>query len=202
MDELKLIVASNIIKLRLDSGMTQAELGEKLNYSDKTISKWERAESLPDVLVLKQISEMFNIPVDYLLSTHDQWQRPQDEWLENCGYKYSKPVITMVSIAGIWTLAVLIFVIFWVLGSLQWSIFAYAVPVSLITLLVLNSVWHKGKNNLYIVAALVFCLIAIIYIILIEYHPWQLFLVVIPAELVVFLSFRIRKEEGKDTIYK
>ena len=38
LSELKLISASNIIKLRTGAGLTQAELGEKLNYSDKTIS--------------------------------------------------------------------------------------------------------------------------------------------------------------------
>ena len=70
MVDLKLIVASNIIKLRTDAKMTQSELGEKLNYSDKSVSKWERAESLPDANVLKQLSEIFGVTVDFLLNTH------------------------------------------------------------------------------------------------------------------------------------
>lgn len=193
MDELKLIFASNLIKLRTDAGMTQVELGEKLNYSDKTISKWERAESIPDAFVLKQIGAIFGVSVDHLLSSHDQWEDSLSGKKQKSEAKYDSFFITMVSIAGIGTLAVLIFVILWVLGSIQWSVFAYAVPVSLITLLVLNSIWNGGKNNLLIVASLVFCIIAIIYIALIEYQPWQLFLVVIPAELVVFFSFKIRK---------
>lgn len=193
MDELKLIFASNLIRLRTTAGMTQAELGEKLNYSDKTISKWERAESIPDAYVLKQIGAIFEVSVDDLLDTHDEWEDSLAGKKKGLEAKYDSFVITMVSIAGIGTLAVLIFVIFWVLGSIQWSVFAYAVPVSLVTLLILNSIWNKGKNNLFIVASLVFCIIAIIYIALIEYQPWQLFLVVIPAELVVFLSFKIRK---------
>lgn len=193
MDELKLIFASNLIKLRIAAGMTQVELGEKLNYSDKTISKWERAESIPDAFVLKQLGAIFGVSVDHLLSSHDQWEDSLSGKKQSCEVKYDSFFITMVSIAGIGTLAVLIFVIFWVLGSIEWYIFAYAVPVSLITLLVLNSIWNGGKNNLPIVASLVFCIIAIIYIALIEYQPWQLFLVVIPAEIVVFLSFKIRK---------
>ena len=56
MDELKLIFASNLIRLRTAAGMTQAELGEQLNYSDKSISKWERGEGLPDVYILAQIA--------------------------------------------------------------------------------------------------------------------------------------------------
>ena len=197
MDDVKLAVASNIIKLRTDAGMTQAELGEKLNYSDKTISKWERAESIPDAAVLKRLGEIFGVSVDYLLNSHNQWEKPQHIIAKRDEPNYDSFVIAMVSLAGIGTLAVLIFVILWLLGSIQWCVFAYAVPVSLITLLVFNSLWNQGKNNQFIIGALVFCIIAIIYVALIQYHPWQLFLVVIPAEFVVFLSFRIRKREKK-----
>ena len=58
MEELKNIIASNIATLRKKNGMTQAELAEKLCYSDKAISKWERGESIPDVIVLKQVADM------------------------------------------------------------------------------------------------------------------------------------------------
>ena len=61
MDELKLIFASNLIRLRTAAGMTQAELGEQLNYSDKSISKWERGEAIPDAAVLKRMSEIFGV---------------------------------------------------------------------------------------------------------------------------------------------
>ena len=194
MDEARLAVASNLIRLRTDAGMTQAELGEKLNYSDKTISKWERAEAIPDAFVLKQIGELFHVSVDFLLRTHDQWEMPEGE-LQTGGYKYSSAAITIVSITSIWTLAVLAFAVFWILGSIYWHIFAYAVPVSLITLLVLNSVFNEGKHNYYIVSALVLSVVAITYISLIKFQPWQLFLVVIPAELLVFLCFKIRKRK-------
>ncbi len=51
MEDIKAITAENISKLRVANDMTQAELAKKLNYSDKAISKWERGESLPDVVV-------------------------------------------------------------------------------------------------------------------------------------------------------
>lgn len=197
MEEVKLAIASNIIRQRTKANMTQAELGEKLNYSDKTISKWERAESVPDVLVLKRIAEIFNVSVDDLLNAHDQWDAPQGKSQSDASRRYSPSAIIMVSIAGIWTIATLIFIIFWVLGAIHWSIFVYAVPVSLITLLVLNSIWNHGRYNLLIVSILVFSLIAIIYIALIQYRPWQLFLIAIPAQTVVLLSFKIKKERKK-----
>lgn len=67
MDELKVIIAENIQSLRRDAGMTQAALAEKLNYTDKAVSKWERGESVPDVAVLRDIADLFGVTVDYLL---------------------------------------------------------------------------------------------------------------------------------------
>lgn len=195
MDELKIVFASNLIKLRTQAGMTQAELGEKLHYSDKSVSKWERGESVPDAYVLKCIGEMFGVSVDYLISSHDQWEKPQ-----NPGEKtevYSRMFITLAVIAGIWTLTVLEFVIAWILGYAHWISFVAAVPVSLITLLVLNSVWFKGKNNMYIVMGLVLCIVALIYFSLFEYNFWELFLIAIPAEIVVILSFQIGKKRRR-----
>ena len=76
LSELKLITASNIIKLRTQAGLTQAELGAKLNYSDKTISKWERGDAIPDAFVLTELAEIFNVSVDYILSSHTDWEPP------------------------------------------------------------------------------------------------------------------------------
>ena len=112
--------------------------------------------------------------------------------------KFSGAVVTMVAIMGIWTMAVLMFVIFWLaMDVLLWQIFAVAVPISLITLLVLNSVWNKGRHNLVIVMALVACIAVLVYLFLLPYQPWQVFLILIPAEIVVVLSFHIRKRDHK-----
>lgn len=188
MDDLKIITASNIIKLRTQAGLTQMELAEQLNYSDKSVSKWERAESVPDAYVLKRMSEIFGVSVDYLLSEHDEWKVvPEPDRVA------SKRVITTIAIVGIWTAALLAFIVCWLMGHLVWLIFVYAVPVSLITLLVLHSVWEAGKFNYWIIAALVLSLIAVMYLTALEQNWWQLFLLAIPAELVVFLSSRIKK---------
>ena len=67
MEDLKAIFAENLSALRKKKGWTQLELAERLNYSDKAVSKWERGESLPDVTILKKISQLFEVTVDYLL---------------------------------------------------------------------------------------------------------------------------------------
>ena len=71
MENLKLIIAKNITELRRAASMTQLDLAQKLNYSDKAVSKWERAESVPDISVLKSVAELFGVTVDHLITDHD-----------------------------------------------------------------------------------------------------------------------------------
>ena len=191
MDDLKVITASNIINLRTAKGMTQAELGELLNYSDKSVSKWERAEAVPDAYVLKKMSAIFGVSVDYLLNSHDSWERPESFKKEERNFHSN--VITILVIFGIWTLAFLIYIIGWLLEANWWLLFVYAVPVSLITFLVLNSVWEQGKNNRHIIYALVASVFITVYLTFRSYNPWQILLLLVPAEFLVFLSFRIKK---------
>lgn len=200
MDELKLVVASNLIKLRQKSGMTQAELGEKLNYSDKTVSKWERGESIPDAYVLTQLAAIYGITVNDLLQADEPWQDPVEK--EKARRKAEEPmfssaVVTLVAIVGIWTMAVILFVTLWLaVDRVFWLIFATAVPVSLITLLVLNSIWNKGRHNMIIIMLLVASIVGLIYLFLLPLQPWQLFLILIPAELLVYLCFHIQGWKG------
>ncbi len=190
MEDLKVITASNIINLRTAKGMTQAELGELLSYSDKSVSKWERAEAVPDAYVLKKMSGIFGVSVDYILNSHDEWKPPKENGKER---GYSSRVITTIAIAGIWTFALFLYIIGWLMESNWWLVFIYALPVSLITLLVLNSVWEKGKHNRHIVYALVASIMLTIYLSFLPFNPWQILILLIPAELLVFLSFRVKK---------
>ena len=194
MDELKRIVAENLIRLRQNSGMTQADLGEKLNYSDKTVSKWERAESLPDVYVLKQISTIFGVTIDMLLSPHGK----EDFEIESTETKekersYSSNMITMISVFSIWTLALLIFVVLWVNKIVFPLVFLVAIPISLVVLLVMRSVWNQGRYNYWVVAALVLSLFVLVYFCSWSSKPWQMWLLVIPAELLVYMGFRVKR---------
>lgn len=189
MDELKQIVANNLIRLRQRHGLTQAELGEKLNYSDKTVSKWERGESLPDAFVLKRIGEIFDVSVDSLLSaTKEEELVPRK--VERA---YRSNMIILVSILGVWTLALLVFEVLWLNDIIFPFLFVVAIPVSLVLLLIFRSIWNQGKHNFWIVSALVISLIVLIYFCFWQSHPWQLLLLMIPAEAIVYVSFRIRR---------
>jgi len=94
-------------------------------------------------------------------------------------------------------LAVLIFVILWLCGIINWLVFIYAIPVSLITLLVLNSVWGDRSWNLYIVSGLVWGIICSIYLSFLQYNWWQLFLLGIPAQIIIIFAFSIRRKPKK-----
>ena len=107
LSELRLVSASNIIRLRTRAGMTQAELGARLNYSDKSISKWERGEAIPDAYVLTQLSELFGVNVDYLLSSHDGWEAPTEP--EEEGPSYSAEAIIALAVLAVWTAALAAF---------------------------------------------------------------------------------------------
>ncbi|MBQ6413846.1 MAG: helix-turn-helix domain-containing protein [Ruminococcus sp.] len=194
MDDLKKVVAGNIIKLRTSMNLTQAQLGEKLNYSDKSISKWERGESVPDVFVLKTIADMAGVTVDYIITPHDPDEEVQ---IEAKGPRYSRRFITLTVLAGIWALAVLVFVILWLCGIFNWLVFIYAIPVSLITLLVLNSVWGDRSWNLYIISGLVWGIICSVYLTAIKFNWWQLFLLGIPAQIIIIFAFSIRRRPKK-----
>ena len=189
MEDLKFITAANIISLRTKAGMTQAQLAELLNYSDKSVSKWERAEAVPDAYVLKHMSEIFGVSVDYLLSSHNDWEPISQKQKR----RYRSEIIVLISMAGIWTLAFFIFIICWILGHMLWLVFIYAVPISLITLLVFNSVWENCKRNYYIVSTLVASIFVMVYLTLLRWNPWQILLLIVPAELIVFLAFRVKK---------
>ena len=193
MEDLKLIVASNISRLRKDAGLTQAELAEKINYSDKSVSKWERAEALPDLSVTKQIAELFDVSVDFLLSSHDEWNITPPEPPRS----YNSDIITSIAIIGIWSVALLIFLIFFFLGTTVWQIFTYAVAASLVTLLVLNRIWKTGKNNLVIVSLIVLWAFAMVYLHLLPLNLWPLVFLLVLAEAIVFLSFHIKKRSAK-----
>lgn len=197
MDDLKYTTASNIINLRQKAGMTQSELAALINYSDKSVSKWERAEAVPDAYVLKKMSEIFGVTVDYLLSPHDGWdQDPRQK-----KPAYSNQVIILLSVTGVWMLALILFISLWLLGNLVWIIFIYAILFSMLVLLVLNSVLEQGRHNYFIISALLLSVVASLYFSFLYFgkqNYWQLFLLPAPAWIVVYLASRLRKRPDKE----
>jgi transcriptional regulator with XRE-family HTH domain len=197
LDELKLVTAGNLINLRTAAGLTQAELGAKLNYSDKSISKWERGEAIPDAYVLLQMAELFGVPVDYFLSNHTDWEPPKAPEDPREDVVYSTSVIMAIAVIGVWTLALTAFVALWLAGVVRWKIFAAAFPVSVLTLLVLLCVFKRTRHLKYVVALFVLSLFVAFYLLFLHSNPWQIFLIAVLAEVLTFLSFHVQKRPKK-----
>ena len=104
MNDIKSIVAKNISELRQSNNMTQLELAEKINYSDKAISKWERAESSPDISVLVDIAAVFGVTVDYLVKA-DHTETPVKE-SEVTKRQYNRKPIAYIAESGAWLVAI------------------------------------------------------------------------------------------------
>lgn len=196
LSELKLVFASNLIRLRSKAGMTQAELGAMLNYSDKSVSKWERGEAIPDAWVLTRLAEIFGVTVDFLLSSHDAWVPPEQE--DDTGPAYSRGMIYAVAILAVWTMALTGFVVLWWVGVLWWPVFAVALTVSLLVYLIL-SIYFKRTNNLqYMLAGFVLSVFVLLYVLTLPWgNNWQLFLIAVPAVVLVFLGCNIRRKPRK-----
>ena len=178
--------------------MTQIELAEKLNYSDKAVSKWERGESIPDIGVLKAIADLFGVSLDYLLE-EDHAERAVAVIEIPPKSRRNQVVVTVLSILLVWFLATLVYVILDLLnqgGKVHYLTLLYAVPISTIVWLVLNSIWFNRRINFVIISVLVWTTLLSIVITLAVFgiSAWQLMLLGILGQIaiVVWSFFRVR----------
>lgn len=209
-EKLKKQIGANIVSYRKLRGLTQAGLAEKLNYSDKAISKWERGESVPDVLTLMQIAELFDITVNDLVE--DPNALPQnrgrvekamgDAVEKHLKRKADKRIIQSLSSVLVWFVALLIFV---VLSSLEvsrtWLCFVYAIPANAIVLLTLRSAWRDFRWNKNLISAIMWGGLLSIFLsllILLEQNVWRIFLLGIPGQIAIFLWFRLYHKQPKE----
>lgn len=184
--ELKNIIAQNITELRKQKKLTQAEFAERLNYTDKAISKWERGESIPSIDVLKQIADMFGVKVDYLLQ-EGSFDDKQDLVLpkENNQNKIS---ITALAVTVVWFIATVVYVYTQINLNLNlWVVFVWAVPVSCMVLGIFNFKWGKHKFYMYINSLFIWSLLTSLYLSFLTYQVWLIFIIGVPVQISIIL---------------
>ena len=212
-EKLKSRIGKNIASYRKHSGLTQAGLAEKLNYSDKAVSKWERGESVPDVLTLIQLSEQFGITVNDLVADPDVLPQGDRTNLEKAmtqvsekalKRKANKNIILGLSSLLVWFVALFFYVILASVGFEEGALgFLYAIPIDAIVLLSLRSAWRDFRWNKAYISAIVWgCLVSIhvTLLVLLDMDVWRIYLLGIPGQLAIFLWFRMfrpAKEEIK-----
>ena len=187
--------------------MTQQDLALCLNYTDKAISKWERGESVPDILILKQIADMFDVTVDYLLQEeHEPLREAADhsEETENARNRHTirtRGFVTGMSVLLVWLAAVMMFIVFDTMSAnplFHWFVFACAVCASLILWLVLNSIWFNRRRNYLIISLLMWSVLILLYMsvwLLTDRMLWLVFILGIPGQAIVVMWSNLKQRD-------
>ena len=204
-EKLKLQIGSNIASYRKSAGMTQAGLAEKLNYSDKAVSKWERGESVPDVITLVQLADQFDITVNDLLVDPNALPEGEAGTLEKAmttvseialKRKADKSIILKLSSLLVWFVALFLYVVlssFDIGEKWNWVFFFYAIPINAIVLLSLRSAWHDFRWNKVLISVIVWGSLLSIYVTLTFFgcNFWKIFLLGLPGQIAILLWFRM-----------
>ena len=204
MENIKLTIANNIIKYRKEKGLTQLEIAEKINYSDKTLSKWERGEAIPDVLTLIELAKIFDVSVDQIIS-----DKPVDKnrfLVKKKGLSRHKIVsITLLSISIVWVVATFCFVLlnllpinFDKITFKPWICFIYGFPISAILLLVFSGIWGNNIDRFVSTSILIWTFVlALTTTFSLAKGIYLLYILAIPIQIMAFLYFCILKRRKK-----
>ena len=194
-ENLKQLIGQNISEYRKLSNMSQIELAEKLNYSDKAISKWERGESLPDIIVIKQIADIFGITLNDLIGQKDTKKKRID--LKKL--VRTKTFVLLLSMGLVWLVGAIVFVCFQMLDIWQdknWLIFVFAIPASAIIAISFFAIWRKTIALIISESVLVWG-IALSFCLSIHYQKiWLILIVAAPLQILIVLWnwFRNKKK--------
>ena len=190
--EIRQNIATNISSMRNAAGMTQAQFAEKLNYTDKAISKWERGESVPDIAVLWKIADMFGVTVDWLISDHGSSEATPDAEAVRAG-KQNRILISLLSSVGVWFIATIVFIVLQSIGADRvWLPFMWAVPATCIDLLVFNAIWGRYKINFLFISLIIWTLIGSTFITIANPALWYMFIFGIPLQVATIFWSQIK----------
>lgn len=192
MDELEAIVSSNLTALRKRRGWTQAELAEKIHYSDKSVSKWERGEALPDLKVLKTLSELYGVTVDCFL-TEGAAEDPAPYMAPASKLRY-QIWVTLLAVCIVWLAATALFSYSLLnAGKGFWTAFIWAIPASAVVVAVFDRRYFRGKLSFPVASIFLWGVITAIFLQWLVYHMWALFIIGAPAQIGLVLMHQIRR---------
>ncbi|MBQ2809803.1 MAG: helix-turn-helix domain-containing protein [Clostridia bacterium] len=196
MKDIKPIIAKNLATLRKQSGLTQAELAEKLNYSDKAVSRWEHGDTLPDINVLYQLCDFYGIDMNTLVNDDvDLSDTPKPNMKNSVRFRIC---IFGLAIAVVWIIATIIFLYSGIIGQGEyfWMAFIWALPASCGALLITSFGMNLRVFRFVVNSVAIWTLLTAVFLhfILQNYILWPVFLVGIPLQLIAVFSFIIRKK--------
>lgn len=190
------IVAENLTFYRKAAGYTQLEIAEKLNYSDKSISKWERGEGAPDIFVLKDLANLYGVTMD------DFFHQEKKKVVVN--QKRRHWYIASLSVALAWIVAAIGFTVLMIaIPSVYpwWLLFLYAFVASFIITTVFSSIWGRLEYQLISISGIIWatCLSAYFTVHMISpmEYDWLIIITAIPMEILEVLWYLSRRSNRK-----
>lgn len=182
-DEIKHNFSKNLSTLRKANNLTQAMLAQKLNYTDKAVSKWEVGSVLPDIETIAHIAEFFGITInDLVYPKKEKWT---SRFLKNHLF------ITLGSVGVVWFLACIIFFVLDATESVTraWLVFIIAIPIMFIVFLVFSILWFKKLYRILAISGLLWGMLTVIYLAIANYGLWFIFIIGVVGQLMIcFLS--------------
>lgn len=195
MENLNFIIAKNLSELRRKNKLTQLEVAEKLNYSDKAVSKWEQGESLPGIEVLYRLCGLYGVSLDYLVG--DEKAKPARA--KSALTDKRKRIITLLSVLGVWLAATVFFIFFYIFSSHNlWTLFCWAVPLSFAVTIVFDAVWHKGRFLFAMISAFIWSLLLCFCLQFFKYNIWPVLCIGIPLQAATVLCARFVRPAADD----
>lgn len=197
-EQIRKNIANNIAFYRKLNEDTQAGLAEKLNYSDKSVSKWERGEGTPDVFVLTQLANMYDITVDDLIREKPVAPRMRKH--------LSHTLIVLMSTALGWLVALLAFFSLHLADvPSAWLCFIYAIPVTGIVLTVFSCMWFSSLWQCLAVSVIVWGLALTVHITCAQFSDFSVGLIYAIAgvfQLLAVLWFLYLRNRARSKMEK
>lgn len=192
LENIKEIIAKNLVQLRKSHKMTQQALAEKLNYTDKAISRWEHAETLPDIETLCRVCEIYGVKFEYLLQSEQPREKDNPNIKrENTG---SKVVTTLTAACTVWLLVTVLYSL--MLDKNPWTLFIWALPLTSLVLVVTNHFFFGSKIfRILAMSFLSWTLIVSLYVELLirnSNNVWSIFIVGVPLQAIIILVENIK----------
>lgn len=188
------ILAKNMTEYRKQSGLTQAELAAKLNYSDKSISKWERGDGTPDIFVLKDLADIYGVTINDLISE----EKPKPV-VKSGPSKKSKLLITLLSSGLVWLVASLIFFAIKMAdpsAEMVWLTFIIAIPIFFIVLIVFTCLWWDNISRCIAVSGLIWSLALTIDICVVVESSVYIYIIAAVLQILAVLWFLLVWQNG------
>lgn len=200
MNNLEKTFSNNLTKYRTLMGLKQSELAKMINYSDKSISKWERGEGLPDLKATIKLCEIFGITVDDMLKENDDYDKKITKTIVVKNKKHT--LVSILSASVVWFVATIVYISLLITqtpGDI-WLPFIYAIPVSSIVLLVFSSIWGNNVHQAICVSCILWGIILSIAFSISTRLIWFIAVIGAVFQIMIILWFILKKLRARKSL--